>query len=201
MVVFLGGVLDLGWGCKGRGCPMRCQTLRSSRAKPLRPWHLTRLPLARSPHTPPLLPPPAVPRGAADARLPGDPHTQAHRRWVRRAARSHGIVGPWLDMGSWLGRSPAPTQLMLSSPQSPTPGASEGGAAVFRLDYMGRPACLAQSPQLPKQMAICADFERVFEIGPVFRCAWRRGDRGVMHSPVLCGAARALEPYGWTPLA
>ncbi|PNW82442.1 hypothetical protein CHLRE_06g279150v5 [Chlamydomonas reinhardtii] len=48
-------------------------------------------------------------------------------------------------------------------------GASEGGAAVFRLDYMGVPACLAQSPQLYKQMAICADFNRVFEIGPVFR--------------------------------
>jgi aspartyl/asparaginyl-tRNA synthetase len=48
---------------------------------------------------------------------------------------------------------------------------------VFRLDYMGRPACLAQSPQLPKQMAICADFDRVFEIGPVFRwgvCVTRR---------------------------
>ena len=48
-------------------------------------------------------------------------------------------------------------------------GASEGGAAVFKLDYIGRPACLAQSPQLYKQMAVCADFERVFEIGPVFR--------------------------------
>ncbi|GIL88257.1 hypothetical protein Vretimale_14134 [Volvox reticuliferus] len=48
-------------------------------------------------------------------------------------------------------------------------GASEGGAAVFRLDYMGTPACLAQSPQLYKQMAICADFDRVFEVGPVFR--------------------------------
>mmetsp|Transcript_33492 Transcript_33492/g.99711 ORF Transcript_33492/g.99711 Transcript_33492/m.99711 type:complete len:564 (-) Transcript_33492:612-2303(-) len=48
-------------------------------------------------------------------------------------------------------------------------GASEGGASVFRLDYKGQPACLAQSPQLYKQMAICADFERVFEIGPVFR--------------------------------
>ena len=46
---------------------------------------------------------------------------------------------------------------------------SEGGAAVFRLDYKGTPACLAQSPQLYKQMAICADFERVFEVGPVFR--------------------------------
>lgn len=48
-------------------------------------------------------------------------------------------------------------------------GSSEGGAAVFRLDYKGTPACLAQSPQLHKQMSICGDFNRVFEIGPVFR--------------------------------
>ncbi|XP_023524153.1 aspartate--tRNA ligase 2, cytoplasmic-like [Cucurbita pepo subsp. pepo] len=48
-------------------------------------------------------------------------------------------------------------------------GSSEGGASVFRLDYKGQPACLAQSPQLHKQMAICGDFGRVFEIGPVFR--------------------------------
>ncbi|CAM8955627.1 unnamed protein product [Rhodiola kirilowii] len=48
-------------------------------------------------------------------------------------------------------------------------GSSEGGAAVFRLDYKGVPACLAQSPQLHKQMAINGDFGRVFEIGPVFR--------------------------------
>lgn len=48
-------------------------------------------------------------------------------------------------------------------------GASEGGAAVFHFDYMGRPGCLAQSPQFYKQMAICSDLARVFEIGPVFR--------------------------------
>jgi aspartyl-tRNA synthetase len=48
-------------------------------------------------------------------------------------------------------------------------GASEGGAAVFRTDYLGRPACLAQSPQFYKQMAVCGDLARVFEIGPVFR--------------------------------
>lgn len=48
-------------------------------------------------------------------------------------------------------------------------GESEGGAGVFKTDYFGRTACLAQSPQLYKQMAISADMERVFEVGPVFR--------------------------------
>lgn len=47
--------------------------------------------------------------------------------------------------------------------------ASESGASVFKVDYFGRPAFLAQSPQLGKQMCIAADFRRVFEIGPVFR--------------------------------
>ncbi|KAI1783747.1 aspartyl-tRNA synthetase, cytoplasmic [Ganoderma leucocontextum] len=46
---------------------------------------------------------------------------------------------------------------------------TESGAAVFKVDYFRRPACLAQSPQLAKQMCIAADMERVFEIGPVFR--------------------------------
>lgn len=51
-----------------------------------------------------------------------------------------------------------------------TPGVSEGGAAVFRLKYFGTPACLAQSPQLYKQMSITSDLlPGVFEIGPVFR--------------------------------
>ncbi|XP_021751689.1 aspartate--tRNA ligase 2, cytoplasmic-like isoform X2 [Chenopodium quinoa] len=48
-------------------------------------------------------------------------------------------------------------------------GTSEGGAAVFRLDYKGQPACLAQSPQLHKQISINGDFRRVYEVGPVFR--------------------------------
>lgn len=46
--------------------------------------------------------------------------------------------------------------------------ATEGGANVFQLDYFGRPAYLAQSPQFYKQMLVGV-FERVFEIGPVFR--------------------------------
>jgi aspartyl-tRNA synthetase len=47
--------------------------------------------------------------------------------------------------------------------------ASEGGAEVFRVDYFGRDAYLAQSPQFYKQMAIAAGMERVFEVGPAFR--------------------------------
>lgn len=49
------------------------------------------------------------------------------------------------------------------------PGTSEGGAEVFKINYFNRDACLAQSPQLYKQMAVMADLERVFEIAPVFR--------------------------------
>nr|MBC7244716.1 aspartate--tRNA(Asn) ligase [Chloroflexota bacterium] len=46
--------------------------------------------------------------------------------------------------------------------------ATESGANVFALDYFGRPAYLAQSPQFYKQIMVGV-FERVFEIGPVFR--------------------------------
>lgn len=45
---------------------------------------------------------------------------------------------------------------------------AEGGASMFELDYFGQTACLAQSPQLYKQM-MAGVFGRVFEIGPVFR--------------------------------
>ncbi len=47
-------------------------------------------------------------------------------------------------------------------------GATEGGAEVFKTDYFGKEATLAQSPQLYKQMLVGA-FERVFEIAPAFR--------------------------------
>jgi nondiscriminating aspartyl-tRNA synthetase len=46
--------------------------------------------------------------------------------------------------------------------------ATESGANVFGLDYFGRPAFLAQSPQFYKQ-ALVGVFERVYESGPVFR--------------------------------
>ncbi|EGX49774.1 hypothetical protein AOL_s00076g658 [Orbilia oligospora ATCC 24927] len=47
--------------------------------------------------------------------------------------------------------------------------ATESGASVFKVKYFDRDAFLAQSPQLAKQMSVIADFERVYEIGPVFR--------------------------------
>lgn len=47
--------------------------------------------------------------------------------------------------------------------------ASESGAELFRVEYFGGHAYLAQSPQFYKQMAMSAGFERICEIGPVFR--------------------------------
>ncbi|XP_049844446.1 aspartate--tRNA ligase, cytoplasmic [Schistocerca gregaria] len=49
------------------------------------------------------------------------------------------------------------------------PAASEGGANVFTVSYFKSSAYLAQSPQLYKQMAIAADFDRVYTVGAVFR--------------------------------
>ena len=46
--------------------------------------------------------------------------------------------------------------------------ATESGANVFGLDYFGRPAYLAQSPQFYKQ-AMVGVFERVYETAPAFR--------------------------------
>src|SRR5262245_19371115 len=46
--------------------------------------------------------------------------------------------------------------------------ATESGANVFGVDYFGRTAYLAQSPQFYKQVMV-GIFERVYELGPVFR--------------------------------
>jgi aspartyl-tRNA synthetase len=46
---------------------------------------------------------------------------------------------------------------------------SESGAELFEVGYFERKAYLAQSPQFYKQMGMAAGFDRVFEIGPVFR--------------------------------
>jgi len=47
--------------------------------------------------------------------------------------------------------------------------ASEGGSSVFEVKYFNSKAYLAQSPQLYKQMLIASRFEKVMEVGPIFR--------------------------------
>jgi nondiscriminating aspartyl-tRNA synthetase len=46
--------------------------------------------------------------------------------------------------------------------------ATESGANVFAVDYFGKPAFLAQSPQFYKQIMVGV-LERVYEVAPVFR--------------------------------
>jgi nondiscriminating aspartyl-tRNA synthetase len=46
---------------------------------------------------------------------------------------------------------------------------TEGGTELFPLQYFERQAYLAQSPQFYKQMLVGAGFERVYEVGPVYR--------------------------------
>ena len=47
--------------------------------------------------------------------------------------------------------------------------ASESGSEVFKVDYFGENAYLAQSPQFYKQMAMASGFEKVFEVASAFR--------------------------------
>lgn len=54
---------------------------------------------------------------------------------------------------------------------------TEGGSEMFTVDYFGKRAFLAQSPQFYKQMMVGAGFERVFEVAPAYRAelhgTWR----------------------------
>ncbi len=54
---------------------------------------------------------------------------------------------------------------------TPKIGASgaEGGATLFNVDYFGKKAYLAQSPQLYKQMMMSTGLDRIYEIAPAFR--------------------------------
>lgn len=63
-------------------------------------------------------------------------------------------------------------------------GATEGGAEVFKLDYFGKEATLAQSPQFYKQIMVGA-FERVFEIAPAYRAELSATTRHVSEVTML----------------
>lgn len=58
--------------------------------------------------------------------------------------------------------------VQVSTPKINSSGA-EGGATLFKVDYFGRDAYLAQSPQLYKQILMSTGLDRVFEISPAFR--------------------------------
>lgn len=55
--------------------------------------------------------------------------------------------------------------------------AIDGDQEFFPVDYFGNQAYLAQTTQFHKQMAIAMGFERVFEIGPLFRAEKRMSSR------------------------
>ena len=91
----------------------------------------------------------------------------------------HGVVGlrhpnKWalfrLSAGIMAGFRATLTGLGFTEVQTPklVASATESGANVFKVDYFGRAAYLAQSPQFYKQTMV-GIFERVFEVGPVFR--------------------------------
>ena len=84
-------------------------------------------------------------------------HPARRARWELAAASLRGFRAA-LD---GLGFTEIQTPKLVSS-------ATESGASVFGVDYFGRPAYLAQSPQFYKQTMVGV-FERVYETGPVFR--------------------------------
>jgi nondiscriminating aspartyl-tRNA synthetase len=84
-------------------------------------------------------------------------HPARRARWELAAASLRGFRAA-LDA---LGFTEIQTPKLVSS-------ATESGATVFGVDYFGRPAYLAQSPQFYKQTMVGV-FERVYETGPVFR--------------------------------
>jgi nondiscriminating aspartyl-tRNA synthetase len=75
-----------------------------------------------------------------------------------QTALEHAMRQYWVDHGFVEIHSPK----LMGSP-------SESGAELFELEYFGKKAYLSQSPQFYKQMGMAAGFDRVFEIGPVFR--------------------------------
>jgi aspartyl-tRNA synthetase, archaeal type len=66
----------------------------------------------------------------------------------------------------------------VNTPKIAASGA-EGGATLFTVDYFGKPAYLAQSPQLYKQMLMSTGLDRIFELGPAFRAEHSNTNRHV----------------------
>ena len=56
---------------------------------------------------------------------------------------------------------------------------AEGGAELFQVQYFDRPAYLAQSPQLYKQILMSTGLDRIYEIAPAFRAERSNTNRHV----------------------
>jgi nondiscriminating aspartyl-tRNA synthetase len=84
-------------------------------------------------------------------------HPRQRAAWELAAASLHGFRSTLDAQGFTEVHSPKLVE-----------SATESGANVFEVDYFGRPAYLAQSPQFYKQVLVGV-FERVYEVGPVFR--------------------------------
>ncbi len=84
-------------------------------------------------------------------------HPRQQARWQLAAASLHGFRSALDAAGFTEVHSP---KIVAS--------ATESGASVFEIDYFGRPAYLAQSPQFYKQVLVGV-FERVYEVAPAFR--------------------------------
>ena len=96
-----------------------------------------------------------------DTELPLRPALLRHRR--RRAVFKvqEGLVRAFRDYLTGEGFTEVHTPKIVHA-------GAEGGSNIFKLDYFGKKAYLAQSPQFYKQTMVGV-FERVFEVGPVFR--------------------------------
>lgn len=68
--------------------------------------------------------------------------------------------------------------LNVNTPKLVASGA-EGGATLFNVDYFGKQAYLAQSPQLYKQMLMSTGLDRIYEFGPAFRAEHSNTNRHV----------------------
>ena len=84
-------------------------------------------------------------------------HPEQRAKWELSAASLRGFRGTLDAQGFTEVHSPKLVE-----------SATESGANVFTVDYFGRRAFLAQSPQFYKQQLVGV-FERVYEVGPVFR--------------------------------
>ena len=104
-------------------------------------------------------------RPAVNATLPAildhAPTTLRHPRLRAGFEISAASVAGFRDALDGLGFTEVHTPKIVGS-------ATESGATTFAIDYFGQPAYLAQSPQFYKQ-ALVGVFERVYEVGPVFR--------------------------------